>query len=206
MTSRTVLAAACVAAMAGLVAARQTGPEVMRIEGTSRVLIHVGKAGALGFAGHVHEVEAPVSGSVTVDRSNLANSQVVAEFDSASLRVTGRDEPPQDVPQVQQVMLSERVLDAKRYPKIVFRSKRITVTGTSGQSVTLEVGGELSLHGRTAPAVAHVRVGLKDGSLSAEGTTTVKQSAFGIEPVTAAGGSIRVKDDLDITFTVQASR
>jgi polyisoprenoid-binding protein YceI len=193
-------------ASVGLVIPPPAPPEVLKIEGTSRVVIHVGKAGAFGFAGHAHEVVAPVTGSVTVDPTDLARSAVLLEFDSASLRVTGEGEPAQDVPEVQRVMVSNRVLDVTRYPKIVFRSRRVTSSGRAGDSLNLSVEGDLSLHGTTKPCVVPVRVRLAEGSLTAEGTTTLKQSNFGIQPITAGGGTVRVKDELGITFTVHAVR
>ncbi len=180
-------------------------PEVMRVQGTSQVRIHVGKAGAFGFAGHGHEVEAPVAGTVTVDAADPARSEVLLEFDSASLRVTGEGEPGQDVPEVQRTMLGDRVLDVKRYPKIVFRSRRITVTRASGALVVLSIEGDLSLHGVTKPLTVPVRVGLQKGSLTAEGTATVKQTEFGIQPVAAAGGTVKVKDELQVSFVVHAA-
>lgn len=86
--------------------------ETFRVDGTSQVVVHVGKAGVFGFAGHAHEVAAPVAGSVTLDRANLGRSRVVLEFETKALRVTGRGEPAGDVPEVQRTMLGERVLDA----------------------------------------------------------------------------------------------
>jgi polyisoprenoid-binding protein YceI len=201
-----ILVAAWLTASVALVVPPPSQPEVLRIEKTSRVRIHVGKAGAFGFAGHPHDVEAPVTGSVSVDRSDLSRSEVRLEFDSASLRVTGEGEPAQDVPEVQRVMLSERVLDAKRYPKIVFQSRRIATTSSSAPTLNLSVEGDLSLHGVTKPIVVPVRVTSRDGSFTVEGTATLKQTDFGIQPVTAAGGTVRVKDALDITFILQAGR
>lgn len=195
---------AWLAASLGLASPAALPAEVLQIQGTSRVLIRVGKAGAFGFAGHAHEVEAPVTGKITLDRSDATRSEVLLEFDTASLRVTGKGEPAQDVPEVQRVMLSDRVLDATRYPKIVFRSRRITGAGSRGGSFTVSVAGELTLHGVSKALIIPVRVTLREGAVTAEGTAALKQTDFGIQPVTAAGGTVRVKDVLEITFTLQA--
>ncbi len=206
MLDNRIVAAAWLVSLLGALAPPLSPAEVWPIQATSRMVIHVGKAGAFGFAGHAHVVEAPVSGTVTVDSADLARSEVALELEAASLRVTGEGESARDVPEVQAVMLSERVLDVKRYPKILFRSRQVTVTGRSGASVNLSIAGDLSLHGVTKPCVVPVKVTLQGGSLTAEGTTTVRQTDFGIEPVTAAGGTIRVKDALDISFTVRAGK
>jgi polyisoprenoid-binding protein YceI len=201
-----ILLAVWLGAAVGVVTTAPSQPEVLRVEGSSRVVINVGKAGAFSFAGHAHEVEAPVTGRVSVNRSDLTRSEVWLEFDSASLRVTGQGEPAQDVPEVQRVMLSERVLDVKRYPTIVFHSRRITTAGSSGAFVNVSVAGDLTLRGVTKPVIVPVRIALGDGSVTAGGTVTLKQSDFGIQPVTAAGGAVRVKDALEITFSLQAAR
>jgi len=194
----------CLAASAGLLEPRTRAVATYHLDPTSRVVIHVGKAGAFAFAGHAHDVVAPVTGSVTVDPSDLARATVLLEFDSASLRVTGEGEPPADVPEVQRTMLGERVLDVRRYPKIVFRSRRVAPAPKAGGGISVSVEGDLELHGTTRPCVVAVRVSLADGALTAEGSTTIKQSDFGIEPVTAVGGTVRVKDTLDVTLTVKA--
>jgi polyisoprenoid-binding protein YceI len=198
--------AASLAVVAAVVAAAVAPAEVMTIKGASRVVIHVGKAGAFGFAGHIHEVEAPVTGTIDVDRSDPSRSVVVLEFDAASMRVSGAGEPAQDVPEVQRVMLSDQVLDVKRYPKIVFRSRRVTGGSPSAGSFSVEVAGDLSLHGVTRPVVVPVRVTLGDGGLEARGAATLRQTDFGIHPVTAAGGAIKVKDELDLTFDITAGK
>ena len=59
-----LLVASCLSACACLVAPAAGQTDAWRIDGTSRVLIHVGRAGAFGFAGHAHEVAAPVSGRI----------------------------------------------------------------------------------------------------------------------------------------------
>jgi polyisoprenoid-binding protein YceI len=199
-------AAILVTASACLVGATAAQPETWRVDDSSRVIIHVGKAGAFGFAGHSHEVTAPVTGSIIVVVSDPTRSEVALEFDSASLRVSGKDEPAADVPEVQRVMVSDRVLDVKRFPKIVFRSRRVTIGRTTAGWVDASVEGTLLLHGVTKPCVVPVRVMVNGGALTAEGTATLKQSDFGIEPVAAAGGTVRTKDALDLTFTIHASR
>jgi polyisoprenoid-binding protein YceI len=174
----------------------------------SHVLIGVGKAGLFGFAGHAHEVVAPeVSGNVTLDEADWSHSSVSLEFKSAALRVSGKGEPPADVPQVQQVMLGPRVLDAAHFPTVSFRSTRIAAGTISARGADLRIDGDLTLHGVTRPVTVPARVTLDgDGSLTARGTFTVKQTAFGIEPVTAGGGTVRVRDEVDVTFVLKARR
>jgi polyisoprenoid-binding protein YceI len=198
-------AAACLAAVSAAPAG--FGPTVLAIDAAeSRVLIQVGKAGLLGFAGHAHEVIAPaVTGSITFDPSDLSATTISLVFDASALRVTGRDEPAADVPEVQRVMVSDRVLDVARYSTIAFHSRRVSVTSSTPTSADALVEGDLTLHGMKRPMSVRVAVAFDgEGGLTARGSFSLKQTEFGIVPVTAAGGAVRVKDELEIQFVFRA--
>ncbi len=193
-------------AAAGLAAAAQTGQEFRVDPASTSVVIQVGRAGLLAFAGHNHEVAAPaVDGHISLNSADLSRSRVALQFDAKALKVTGRGEPAGDVAEVQRTMLSERVLDAARYPTIAFESDQVSVQKRSGDGFTIRVDGRLTLHGVTRPASASVVVRLDGNRLTARGQATVRQSDFGIRPVTAAGGTVRVKDEVDVTFSVVAA-
>jgi polyisoprenoid-binding protein YceI len=61
------------------------------------------------------------------------------------------------------------------------------------------VEGALSLHGVTKT----VRADVKKIGDSYTGRTTIKQTDFGIKPVTVGGGLVKVKDELDIEFQIR---
>src|SRR5687767_4346970 len=197
---------AILTAAAGLAVAAQTTQELRIDPAATSVIVHVGRAGLFRFAGHDHEVAAPgVEGRISLDSSDPSRSRVAVQFDAKALKVTGRGEPAGDVAEVQRTMLSERVLDAARYPTIAFESDQVSVQKRSGDGFTIRVDGRLTLHGVTRPASASVVVRLDGNRLTARGQATVRQSDFGIRPVTAAGGTVRVKDEVDVTFSVVAA-
>ncbi len=137
----------------------------------SRALIAVGKAGVLSFAGHTHEVAAPVAGGlVTLDAADLAHSTLRLEIDASALRVTGKGEPAADVPAVQQTMLSDKVLDVGRYPTIVFSSTSVSVEKRSGSAADLVIAGRLTLHGVTGSLKVPVHVELAGGDADRTGS------------------------------------
>ena len=103
-------------------------------------------------------------------------------------------------------MLSDQVLDVARYPKITFESRQILVSSSSGDAVALRVNGALTLHGTTRPVAASVRVRFTSSGLTAEGRLSLRQSEFGMRPVSAAAGTVRVKDDVEVAFTITATR
>src|SRR6185369_9325388 len=110
--------------------------------------------GAFSFAGHTHEVEAPLSsGVVHLDPDALSRSNVRLEFNAAAMRVSGKGEPPDDVPKVTQAMLGEQVLDVKKYPTITFESTSVSGKGTP-PSLDLSVAGKLTIRGMTKAVTA----------------------------------------------------
>ena len=171
----------------------------------SHVTIAVGRAGLFGFVGHPHEVVADtVAGQVSFDPEDPTNSRVVLDIDAASLRVTGEGEPAEDVPEVQRVMQSEEVLDVVRFPTIAFVSREVTLDDTGPNAWVLTIAGDLTVHGTQRPQRVQVAVTLDPDGLVARGDFTIKQTDFGIEPPGGAGGLVKAKDELAISFSLRA--
>jgi polyisoprenoid-binding protein YceI len=200
-----LLAIATVAGIVGLTA--QTTERFAIDPATSTITLQAGKSGVFSFAGHDHEIVAPVSdGEIALDRLDISRSRISIRFDAKSLKVTGRGEPAGDVAEVQQVMLSDRVLDVQKYPVISFTSRTMSVTKRSGDRITVQVAGDLALHGVTRPLTLPVDVQLAADQIRADGKAVVRQTEFGIEPVKAGGGTVRVKNEVDVSFSVVARR
>jgi polyisoprenoid-binding protein YceI len=186
-------------------AAVAASPYVLSPEG-SQVVIHVGKAGVFSFAGHEHRIVAgPVEGTVVFDAENLARSTVEVRFQASGLRVTGQGEPKDDVPKVQEAMLGPKCLDAPRFPTIRFASRTVTVGHASAGHDDLVILGDLTLHGVTRPVTVPVAVDLLGDRLTARGRMTVRQTDFGITPITVAG-VVKVKDELVLEWTLEGRR
>ena len=170
----------------------------------SQVTISVGKSGLFGFAGHAHEVVAPsVSGEVIADPGDPIGSTVTLFFETAALRVTGLGEPPQDVPKVQANMIGPKVLDVARFPAITFHSVAVTGRAAAAGAWDLDVSGDLGLHGVTQRLRLPLRVQMDGDSLAASGTAVLRQTEFGIKPMSVAG-VVKVKDAVTVTFRIVA--
>lgn len=173
--------------------------------GASAVQIHVGKSGVFSFAGHKHEVVAlRFEGTIDADPDDLARSSVAMTFEAPGLRVVAEGEPAGDAPKVQEAMSGPKVLDVARFPAITFRSRAVSGRRSAEGVYDLQVAGELSLHGVARPVTVPVRVELSGGVLTATGRTAVAQRAFGIEPVSAGGGTVKVKNEVGIEFKIVA--
>jgi polyisoprenoid-binding protein YceI len=169
----------------------------------SSATIEVGKSGVFSFAaGHTHEVMAPaISGTVTVDTDDPARSNVRVTIDASALRVTGKGESAGDVPKVQETMLSAQVLDVQRYPKITFTSTSVAVETQTTATLDVVVTGQLTLHNVTHSIVVPVTVRKDGNALAATGHFPVKQTEYGIKPV-SVGGVVSVKDVVNVSFTI----
>jgi polyisoprenoid-binding protein YceI len=153
----------------------------------STLTIHVGKTGLFSAAGHDHLVSAPIADGVIDDGTTAS---VTFRVESARLTVL-----PEDHQSEVQHTMQERVLESARFPAISFSSDQVQPAGDS----QWEVSGQLTLHGETRPV--HLQVRYLEGKYV--GTATIKQKDFGIQPVSAGGGTVKVKDELTIDFSIK---
>ncbi len=174
----------------------------------SKIEIEVAKDGFFKAFGHDHLVLATkFSGSVQVATAKMEGSSVSFTADANSLRVMDPGESEKDRNEVQTTMLGQQVLDVARYPQIQFFSSTIKVVSASKNTFDLQVSGPLTLHGTQKPVALPARVQISDdGSLTCDTEISLLQSDFGITPYKAAGGAVRVKNKLKLTFHIVATK
>jgi polyisoprenoid-binding protein YceI len=157
----------------------------------STITIHVGKSGLLSAAAHDHTITAPVS-SGTVRESAAPH----IEFTVETARMTVKPDPKVDAKTQATIQtdMEEMTLETKKYPEIAFRSSRIERIA-EGQ---WRVDGDLSLHGVTKP----VSLTVKQTGDSWTTRTVLKQTDFGIKPISIGGGMIKVRNEVEIDFQI----
>jgi polyisoprenoid-binding protein YceI len=200
-------------ALAFLVGALQHPAEhaasgVYRVNQTgSHATIHVGKAGAFSFvAGHTHEVSGPVQGgAIDLDLETPSRSHVQLTIATADLKVVAASEPEGDAPKVQETMDADKVLGVAQHPRITFNSVGVAQNGRHDNTLDVTVTGQLAVRDVTQTVTVPVHVQLDGNSLTATGRFAIKQSAFGIKPI-SIGGVVAVKDRLDIDFLIAATK
>ena len=156
----------------------------------SRVTIRAFKSGLFSALAHDHEINAPLRAG-GIDSSAPS---VELRFDARLLKVLDPELSAEDRAKVQQTMLSDKVLDAERFPEIIFRSQTVKSLGEN----RFQVEGELTLHGVTRPIT--VPVSLANGRYT--GAVKLKQTEFGITPVKLFGGTVKLKDVVEISFEI----
>jgi polyisoprenoid-binding protein YceI len=158
----------------------------------SGVVIHVFKSGLFSGFAHNHIVVAPLGGA-SMDPEGL---KAEVSFTAKDMRVMDPDVSDKDRAEIQSTMLGPKVLYAEKYPEIRFKSSKIEQTSPEHYRVT----GTLDLHGTRKPISFEV-AGTPEHY---HGATKLKQSDFCIQPISLFGGSVKVKDELELEFDVYA--
>ena len=179
-----------IALCAALVSAQNKAIDVQR----STITVHVGKAGLFSAAGHDHWVNAPISAGVVND-----SDRPHVEFSVDASKMAVKPDPKVDAKTQAEIQrdMHQKTLESARYPEISFRSSRVEKQ-TDEQ---WKVDGPLTLHGVTKP----ITVVVKRNGGAYVGHATLRQTDFGIKPISAAGGTVKVKNELEIDFHIVTS-
>jgi polyisoprenoid-binding protein YceI len=168
------------------------------------VAIHVGKSGLLSFTGHEHHVLAVAfSGRIVADSESVGSSSVQISFEAKSLKVQDKGEPAGDAAKVEAAMTGAGVLDVAHFPTITFVSKSVSGTALPKGAYDLTIAGDLSLHGVQKAFTLPVHVEVSTDALVASGHVGLRQTAFGMTPVSVAG-VVKVRDEVGIDFKIVA--
>jgi polyisoprenoid-binding protein YceI len=159
----------------------------------STIIIHVGKSGLLSAAAHDHTIEAPISAG-TIRESPAPHVEFTVETAKMTLRPDPKVDPKTEL--TIQKDMEEMTLETVKFPEIKFRSSRVEKLA-DGQ---WKVDGDLSVHGVTKTVSLTVK--LTDGAYTTH--TVLKQTDFGIKPISIGGGMIKVKNEVEIDFRILA--
>jgi polyisoprenoid-binding protein YceI len=159
--------------------------------GHSTLKVRVFKSGMFSAFAHDHEIEAPITqGSVSLS----TKPSVELHVEARKLRVLDPKLSPKNRSDVQKTMEGPQVLDSNRFTEISFHSTAVESKGKEHWTVH----GNLTLHGQSSPVA--VDLNLRNGHYL--GSARLKQRAFGITPVSIAGGTVKVKDEVEVEFDI----
>lgn len=140
-----------------------------------------------------------LSGTLSLDEANLANSHVEATIDAASIETRDLQRDAH--------LKSPDFFDVEKFPTLSFKSTRVTRVGDG----ELAVEGDLTIHGVTRKATFNVEgptPAAKDPwgntRVALSGTTRINRKDFGLTWNTALEtGGILVGEEVTITLDVQ---
>jgi len=171
----------------------------------SRLTVRVFAKGVLSALGHNPTVAVrDFSGEAWVDAEKVEAAILRMTIAAASLGVTD-DISDKDRREIEGQMF-EDVLEVTDYPEIVYACSRVSANKTGEGQYSVELNGELTLHGVTRNQAVTARVMLQGTTLTAFGDFPLNQTDYGIRLVSALGGALKVKDEVKCSFNIVAQK
>lgn len=191
--------------------AEQKGEAVYRVDPQrSRVFMRTGRDGPMKAAGHDHVIaSADVEGVVLFGDNpgrsradlRLPLQQLVVDDPAYRGRFGLEPELPASAIEGTTRNMQDKVLESNRFP---WAEVGVRVLSQNDNHAQLDVS--VTVHGTTfgyrVPAVLEV----DSEKLVVSGSMTVSHADFGLTPFSAAGGLLRVAENVDVVFEIVAER
>jgi len=187
------------------------GEAVYRVDSQrSRVFMRTGRDGPMKAAGHDHviasvDVEGLVLVSTDPERSRadlrLPLQQLVVDDPAYRERFGMEPDLPESAIEGTTRNMQDKVLESSRFPWAT-----ASVRVLSMQDGQAELGVSVNLHGMSFDYRVPASLTVDPKNLSVTGSMTVGHADFGMTPFSAAGGLLRVADDIEIVFDIVAER
>jgi len=156
----------------------------------SSITVKVEKTGLFSAFAHNHTIQATIaSGKLDTEKRTATLT-----FNAKEMKVLDEGVKDSERADIDQTMKSDKVLDVQRFPEIRFVSTSITPQDGG----RYQVRGDLTLHGTTRP----VEIPITFSKDRYTGSIKLKQTDFGVAPVSIAGGTVKVKDMIEIVFEI----
>lgn len=169
----------------------------------STLVIRASKAGLLSAIAHDHQfAPARWQAEVDFDPRHPQEARVDVRIDAATLhdQVTRLTQKIRD--HIDRETAGPQVLDAQRFPEIRFHAASASAQ-VEGAELRGVLHGTLSLHGTTRPLEVPFHARAEATGYRVAGSVRFRQTDFGITPVSKAGGSIGVDDEIQVDFDLR---
>lgn len=131
-------------------------------------------------------------------------SAVILTVQSASLSVLRGDGGVKSLSGAEKALVRSnalRALDVRRHPTIGYRSDEIVATDGG-----YRLAGSLAIHGKTYPRAIDLQVTDLGDTWRLTCDSVVRQSEFGVTPYSLMMGSLRVADDVTVSFSANLAK
>jgi polyisoprenoid-binding protein YceI len=171
----------------------------------SSLWVSVGKSGLFSALAHEHEIGVKsFSGRIVLPESGASGATLELEIDTKSLVVLDKKVSEKDRSEIFNAMHND-VIESAKFQKITFKSSSVSnLKQTAENSYSFTLNGDLNLHGLTKRIAIPVTASLNSQQLRATGKYTLKQTDYDIKVYSAAGGTVKVKNDVVIIFNILA--
>lgn len=171
----------------------------------SRFVVQAYADGLLSVFGHNPTIAVcGFGGDARFDPAAPERSSLLMLVQSNSLAVVG-DVEEKDRREIERMMRAD-VLETSRYPEIVFMSTNVSMNRIDEGRYQARINGSLTLHGMTRSLSIDAQVSAGGETLRARGEFALRQSDYNIEQVSAIGGTLKVKNELKLSFDIVAQK
>jgi polyisoprenoid-binding protein YceI len=171
--------------------------------GRSRFTVQAFASGLLSFLGHsptfaVRDFEGEIRWAP--DASANAGLEVTVKASSLELTDIVRSADREEI----EGRMRREVLEAAVYPEIRFQADEIATVAIEAKRYRLQITGPLSVHGVTNRETASAELHLYEDGIQLVGELPLQLSNYRIPSVTALGGAIQLRDQLQASFDIVA--
>ncbi len=176
-----------------------TGETVYRIDPTqSQAMYGTDEKIAGATADHVTGTTNGIAGDIAINANNPSASRVGQIVINLEQLHSGNN--------LRDARLRAAYLSSHAYPLATFSATGVSGLPSrivDGQQYHFQISGNLTLRTKTAPVTWDVTGGTKNGKLTAQATLVIKQSTFGIGPISIAG-FLSTSDKVTLTLKLVA--
>jgi polyisoprenoid-binding protein YceI len=169
--------------------------------GRSRFTVQAFAGGLLSFLGHspVFAVR-QFAGSVSFDDkgADTVRAEITVRPDSLELTDAVSASDRREI----ETTMRRDVLETATFPEIVYRVTDAAAETISPGRYRLRLGGPLDLHGVRHPQRVDAELTVYPDGIALKGGCSLRLSDYRIRPVTALGGTIKLKDEVRLAFDV----
>jgi polyisoprenoid-binding protein YceI len=159
--------------------------------------------GLLSFAGHDPTFAITrYGGEIQFADGNAEVDSMLIMIDAETISLLD-EMSEKDTREIENTMHGE-VLETKQFPEIAFVSKDISLKQISNGRFAVTANGSLSLRGETRPQTIEAEAEISGDKIRAEGEFTLSQSNFNIKQTKALGGTLKVKNEVKVSFDITA--
>jgi len=172
---------------------------------SSKFTVQAFASGMLSALGHSPTIAIrDFSGEATWDPNAQAQSSLRLQIRADSLEVVD-DIKSKDRREMERTM-NQEVLESAKYPAIIFEGTAISANQIGEGRYQVKVNGNLSLHGVTRSLTVPGQLSILGDMFRASGEFPLSQASYGIQPVSVAGGTLKLKDELKFKFDIVARK
>jgi polyisoprenoid-binding protein YceI len=173
--------------------------------GRSRFIVQGSAAGLLSMFGHDPVIAiCGFGGDARFVPGTLEAASLLLLVQADALAVVNKvsDHDRQEMERA----MRDDLLEISRYPEIVFMSTSVSVQRMGAGQYRAGIVGQLSLHGVTRAHSLTAQLTVNNGSLRAQGEFALRQTDYNIKPVSVAGGTLKMRDELRFSFDIVAGQ